>query len=634
MQIAGNFPTISAQKARQNLGVAAKAGDTYTGQHFMPLGAMNVPSSDIRNRVSGGSWQAGSALKSQGWPEDSAFMHLLAATHDNTANNFSLQIAAHFYDNRKLWWRSTGNSGTTEWNQLLHTGNAPFVTLEMFGGKADFIGDTVNCHDNKAALDQARATGKSIWLGSGNYYVGSNLVVVGDVDEDIQGGGPAMSAIVFGPACTEGLKSYKTSDLYQTMYRNFSIKVFSAEKVIGIDAQNAWDYHSHNHERGYFESLHIIGWNGTIHGPLGGIKLVDALWSNCNKIYIAGRRDANRDSASVVSAAYTPCEFGIFYDTAVASGFGYMNQIRVYGCKIAVHARALNGSIEGVSLTQFDFVDVLWGVVCENKPGSYGAGVVVETGHINGFYGGISLKYAPQAQISNVLCYKIPAGETNLQFDALVCDHSDTCQTQGLQLINYSPDVRPLCTLVRFINSKGCKVSGTVLQSDVVAVFHQSTQNTVKVLIPNNPAGKMIVADGDSANKNKVIRESFTVSGTNADAVVTNAAGPIVASATVDMREGETRTCRIYCSHFSGAAGAELLVIAVFVGGSGLATAYGRYQRDFRAPATGSLQAVHFEVPFLCTQTGSVTIGAQVLLTGGTGTVPAGDCVIEVLGES
>ena len=81
---------------------------------------------DITGRMDSGFYQTSSATTSEGWPETSnSWYHLLSTTHSNTSNYYSMQFAANYFSNDKLYFRSTNNSGTQAWQRIFHDGYHP-----------------------------------------------------------------------------------------------------------------------------------------------------------------------------------------------------------------------------------------------------------------------------------------------------------------------------------------------------------------------------------------------------------------------------------------------------------------------------------------------------------------------------
>ena len=79
---------------------------------------------DITTRVDSGFYEHDTATTGEGWPLTSnTWAHLLACTHSNDANYYSMQISASFYNNSDLFYRSTNGSGTTAWTRIWNATN-------------------------------------------------------------------------------------------------------------------------------------------------------------------------------------------------------------------------------------------------------------------------------------------------------------------------------------------------------------------------------------------------------------------------------------------------------------------------------------------------------------------------------
>ena len=78
---------------------------------------------NITTRTETGFYESSTGTLAGGWPTNSGnWHHLIAATHSNDANYYSLQLSSTFFD-QQLYFRATNGSGTTAWNTLLHSGN-------------------------------------------------------------------------------------------------------------------------------------------------------------------------------------------------------------------------------------------------------------------------------------------------------------------------------------------------------------------------------------------------------------------------------------------------------------------------------------------------------------------------------
>lgn len=59
----------------------------------------------------------------------SSWMHLINCQHNNTGNNYALQIAASFYDNNIFKIRVTNNNVNNAWRDIIHSGNIGSQTV-------------------------------------------------------------------------------------------------------------------------------------------------------------------------------------------------------------------------------------------------------------------------------------------------------------------------------------------------------------------------------------------------------------------------------------------------------------------------------------------------------------------------
>ena len=75
------------------------------------------------NGVLSGFYETSSASAGEGYPTGSSgWWHLIDSRHSNSGNNYAMQIAGSFYDQR-LWFRKTAGNGSTGWTELITTGN-------------------------------------------------------------------------------------------------------------------------------------------------------------------------------------------------------------------------------------------------------------------------------------------------------------------------------------------------------------------------------------------------------------------------------------------------------------------------------------------------------------------------------
>lgn len=78
-----------------------------------------VSADDITLRLPSGFYQGSNVTTAKGWPiTDTAWQHLLAVTHSDEANYYSMQFSSPFGSSNDLYFRNTNNVGTKAWSKL------------------------------------------------------------------------------------------------------------------------------------------------------------------------------------------------------------------------------------------------------------------------------------------------------------------------------------------------------------------------------------------------------------------------------------------------------------------------------------------------------------------------------------
>ena len=114
----GNFSagTITAALSGNATTASSTPGCTFANDA--------VNKADITTRTDSGFYEHDTATTAEGWPITSnTWMHMIACTHSNDANYYSMQIAASFFNNTDLYYRSTNASGTTAWARIWNSAN-------------------------------------------------------------------------------------------------------------------------------------------------------------------------------------------------------------------------------------------------------------------------------------------------------------------------------------------------------------------------------------------------------------------------------------------------------------------------------------------------------------------------------
>ena len=124
-----NNATYAYGKQESQLSVASAAFATSAGSvsgsvasattaTFLNSAASSTEKNDITTRTNSGFWETATGTTAEGWPiNNGGYQHLLATTHLNGANYYSMQLGADFYTNA-LYYRSTNGSGTTAWSRI------------------------------------------------------------------------------------------------------------------------------------------------------------------------------------------------------------------------------------------------------------------------------------------------------------------------------------------------------------------------------------------------------------------------------------------------------------------------------------------------------------------------------------
>lgn len=103
----------------QSVNYATSSGSTS----YSAFSGDAVAKDNITTRTDSGFYESSTGTTAEGWPVDnSTWQHMIACTHSNDANYYSMQIGGSFYDNT-FYGRKTNGSGTTGWVQFLTSGN-------------------------------------------------------------------------------------------------------------------------------------------------------------------------------------------------------------------------------------------------------------------------------------------------------------------------------------------------------------------------------------------------------------------------------------------------------------------------------------------------------------------------------
>jgi hypothetical protein len=125
ISISGNSNTAtSAGTATNQAGGSVNATTgSFSGRVAQSISGFHAASKEvISTRTDSGFYDWSAPTTANGWPVNGSWHHLLSSTHVNDANYYAMQFSADFYA-QNLYYRSTGGSGATAWNKILHSTN-------------------------------------------------------------------------------------------------------------------------------------------------------------------------------------------------------------------------------------------------------------------------------------------------------------------------------------------------------------------------------------------------------------------------------------------------------------------------------------------------------------------------------
>jgi len=106
-----------AQGAQGATGPTGPTGPTGTFGTQTTFAGDSTNRANITTRVDSGFYEHDTGTTAEGWPlNDGGWQHMLATTHSNDANYYSMQLASSFYS-QGLFYRVTNGSGSTAWSR-------------------------------------------------------------------------------------------------------------------------------------------------------------------------------------------------------------------------------------------------------------------------------------------------------------------------------------------------------------------------------------------------------------------------------------------------------------------------------------------------------------------------------------
>ena len=129
----GSWYQLSLSKAEQDARYATSGHNHddryYTESETNSLLSGKVPviqgTGSAISRIDSGFYENSAGSPATGFPAgQDGWWHLLSTTHSNAGNYYAMQLASSFFS-QGLYYRTTANNGSTAWNRVFHTGQAP-----------------------------------------------------------------------------------------------------------------------------------------------------------------------------------------------------------------------------------------------------------------------------------------------------------------------------------------------------------------------------------------------------------------------------------------------------------------------------------------------------------------------------
>ena len=206
--------TVAAARIA-NLAASKITSGTFSSAR-MPatFGQDSVVSNDITSRIESGFHETASGTTGEGFPiTNNSYQHILAVTHSNDSNYYSMQIGGSFYD-QNFYGRKTNGSGTTSWVR--------FITTADEGSGNGFDADTL---DGVQGANFLRSNANDDFSGTLNYTPDTGTILSVDGQAILQRM-TANGAITIGHDDAVIIAGGDTSGVMNTNINNATETVF------------------------------------------------------------------------------------------------------------------------------------------------------------------------------------------------------------------------------------------------------------------------------------------------------------------------------------------------------------------------------------------------------------------------
>jgi hypothetical protein len=174
-EIANDAPTKTGGGASGTWNIAisgnaatATSATTSTSTTNPTFSGDAVNKADITTRTESGFYEHDTGTTAEGWPRnDGTWQHMIASTHSNDSNYYSMQLAGGFYS-QQWYMRNTNGNGSTSWSELLTSAsyNSYAPSLTGTGASGNWA---INVTGNAATTSQRNFSGDIAATGQGRF---------------------------------------------------------------------------------------------------------------------------------------------------------------------------------------------------------------------------------------------------------------------------------------------------------------------------------------------------------------------------------------------------------------------------------------------------------------------------------
>lgn len=535
------------------------------------------------------------------------------------------------------------------------------ISILDYGAKGDWTDGTGTATDATPALNKALAlsVNRCIFFPPGNYFFAATPATVTNKPVCLVGAGPQVTRFIFGPNTTNGLTINQNDITNSVVVRDISFMTMTQEAgdALTVTWSDADALLIPGSPHGRFEGLHFSGYlfNVSKYGWRRGINFTNAVYPTIKDIFCHGRTSATGPNGTQVIADIqhqTDCillQAGAFDIVA-----GFLNNIRAYnvvnGIRMFAPATSPGAGMEGLNVTQYDCAGCGYGVKVDVAVGS--VGVTVADGHLNVLHAGIAGNIGPDAQISNLLIYKVPLanvatyclnlnGALNASIANINCKNQTTDAAvsgdfYGIRLGNASS--AHLSNIYIERPTAGIVIdNGTPIASVPAGATGGVTGRNVVTAgtFANATGGSKAVADSTGNASNRISGGAYYQAKTNASASAPDGNGTYPVSLdTLQVLAGQQYRVTAQVAMTNGGAAGDMVTTILKTAGTATAS-FGPSggQLNQRQQIGANQSAIqNFSGVVIITGTGTLNLSVLVQSTGSTGSIPVNGAMLTVEG--